>query len=129
MKKMSGTPQDRSADCVPAPTLADDVAALRAMINALRAVSVTTRTWTDMMNTIDRIAARAPQRATALPDEGSRLRPIPTEVNTAPTALLWRHACGAAIGWRGERRPNYCPQCDGRGGSTWQALFVMPDGA
>lgn len=71
-----------------------------------------------------RANAPAPQRATATPDEGSPLRPIQHEGNTFG-ALLWRHACGAAIGWRGERRPNYCPQCDGRGGTEWRALYTL----
>jgi hypothetical protein len=92
-------------DSAPAPTLADDVAALREHLEK------TIELGTDAEAMFDRIAARAPQRATA-PDG----RP------------MWQHACGQ--GAYGLQPPPWCPSCRDRPTvSQWRALYVMPDGA
>lgn len=116
MTKMSDTPQDRSADGVPeveqahapAPTLADDVAALRAEVEAH---------WRDgqlpnyMATLFDRIAASAPQRATATEHES-----------------WWMHGCGYVelhYNHHGTPARRTCTKCDEV--STWRALYVLPD--
>jgi hypothetical protein len=89
----------------PAPTHADDVAALRA---ALRLDGRMPQRDARLSAILDRIAATAPQRSTF----GER--------------EVWQHACGAVkYGEDGEL--DGCSWCYEDG--AWRALYVLPDGA
>jgi hypothetical protein len=95
----------------PAPTLADDAAALRHMINT--EVRPTRRDA--FLARLDRIAARVPQRATAYGLE------------------LWQHACGV-VDHAGpvQPHPDQCDNCRRFRPLTsdpWHPLYVLPDGA
>jgi hypothetical protein len=91
----------------PAPTHADDVATLREAIQ-----------WApdcyrnEYRARLDRIAARAPQRATDT-------RGVP----------LWLHQCGESFS--SESRPGHvCAYCDDNPeAESWRALYVRQDGA
>lgn len=98
----------------PAPTLADDVATLRAVLVDL-ATGLGGVVKPDILAILDRIAARAPQRATDA-DEFSKGDP------------LWLHECGGVMPGEGEREPYECPRHWCTGG-TWRPLYVLPDGA
>ena len=94
----------------PAPTLADDVAALRDVLTYYVAPPDGRR---DGMRALDRIAARAPQRARATERES-----------------WWMHACGYVelhYDHHGTPAPSTCTKCDEIG--PWRALYVLPDGA
>lgn len=88
------------ADPVPAPTPADDVAALRAEVEAH---------WRDgqlpnyMSALFDRLAGALPQRAT---DGGEP---------------VWQHACGFVFAGP-EQRPDDCPRDDE---DAWRALYTL----
>jgi hypothetical protein len=88
----------------PAPTLADDVAALRQWI---KSAGVTIAGSPKALAILDRIAARAPQRATDRRGDPLRMhmpcRQIVAESRSA------------------------CRSCDEVG--PWRALYVLPDGA
>lgn len=96
----------------PAPTLADDVAALRANIIDVWSMTGHLLSSTDidsqaaMLARLDRIAGAVPQRAT-VPGEGD----------------LWMHDCGAtATG--GQPRGYDCYGC--RSMKDWRALYTVP---
>ncbi|MET0426642.1 MAG: hypothetical protein ABW046_22435 [Actinoplanes sp.] len=101
----------RAAERAPAPTLADDVAALRLEIKRW-AQQGDTR-YGDCMAILDRIAARVPQRATW---------------NDAP---WYRHRCGYVTTFEPAPQDGGCDACESGSpnASDWQALYVMPDGA
>jgi hypothetical protein len=93
----------------PAPTLADDVAALRASIrrwNLLLPGGLEDE-WTEIL---DRIAARAPQRATD-PDDG---------------AYLYQHDCGHVQASGDFPTPTLCYGCSFQGANGWRALYILP---
>lgn len=114
----------------PAPTLADDVAALRAKVGNYGGVIQDWRdgkaptesekgsaerfgvfaAWADIEAVLDRIAAREPQRATS--------------VIGWP---LWRHDCGNTDHFGLRADPARCLNCGKVG--EWRALYVEPDGA
>lgn len=92
----------------PAPTLADDVAALRAKL-------LVTRMGGDrrdeLIADLDRLAAREPQRATDASERG-----------------VWRHTCGSVRAWDTDPTSTTgCSWCYKPG--SWQPLYVLPDGA
>jgi hypothetical protein len=94
------TNEERSA-----PTLADDVAALRAGIED----AYTPLSAMGLLAALDRIAARVPQRATRLNGRA-----------------MWQHtACGSVMAFTGS--PSLCNCRDMVG--EWRALYVLPDGA
>ena len=98
---------DAMQTSAPAPTLADDVAALRTLIETEMGDFAAARGAG--LELLDRIAARAPQRATF--EDG---RPI------------WQHACGAVK--YSKQRPPFggCSWCYKPG--AWQALYTLPGG-
>lgn len=129
---MSDTPQDRTADGVPeveqahtpAPTLADDVAALLTQYGTLCAeVAVQrddrlafepfNRAQEIRRQILDRIAARVPQRATISDD-------LP----------LWLHmTCGGTYASHTIPKLTICRKCDVlTGEADWRAFYVLPDG-
>jgi len=99
-----------SGQPAPAPTLADDVVALRAELEVSNIHPARLR---GMLAILDRIAARAPQRARATEHES-----------------WWLHACGYVelhYDHHGTPAASACMKCDEVG--AWQALYVLPDGA
>jgi hypothetical protein len=103
------TPAERAfvtelqTDPAPAPTLADDVAALRTEVEAYFPDGNAPK---DIATILDRIEASVPQRATCL---------------GAPMVI---HTCGYA---RSTNTRSACRWCGKVG--TWRALYVLPDGA
>lgn len=91
-------------------TLADDVAALQAEITRW-AQQGDTR-YGDCMAILDRIAARAPQRAMDIDGD-----------------LCWQHTCGAVRYGDGDAMPDTCPRMSCFLPGTWRPLYVLPDGA
>jgi hypothetical protein len=95
----------------PAPTLADDVAALRAEVEAY---------WRDgqlpnyMTILFDRIAGAVPQRATERGDQ------------------IWQHSCGRADSGEADMPPRYCStgygRCTTDERTGWVRLYTLPGG-
>jgi hypothetical protein len=90
----------------PAPTLADDVAALRRGIALFAPADTAER----MLAHLDRIAARAPQRATD-PETG---------------AHLYLHDCGHVQASGDFPTPTLCYGCSFQGANGWRALYILP---
>jgi hypothetical protein len=104
---------DRPDECIltdvagPAPTLADDVAALRLWLDHTAEGDGVDYA----LGLFDRIAGAVPQRATDA-DEYSK------------GDSLWLHACGGVMPGEGSHEPDECPRhwCNG---GEWQALYTL----
>jgi hypothetical protein len=98
-------------------THADDVAALRDEISMLGSDSGFDMVAERMTAALDRIAARAPQRATDRDGDA-----------------LWLHTCGFTRTWGGPEPTDgrlWCEWCSASPimATEWRALYVLPGGA
>jgi hypothetical protein len=113
VKRKSGTVNagspTRYREPAPAPTLADDVAALREEIEWLW-IGRDGVDLAALRARLDRIAVAVPQQA--------------TDYSGTP---LWQHSCQTALAQQGAVRPALCHNCDKTG--QWQPLYVMSAGA